>query len=251
MSIRTGPSTRIAGFLLFILLPISSAQAEEVLFTRGKQLYADEDYESASEVFEELVEKAPSLSDYHHWLGKAYGRVAERSNWFTAVRLAKRTQWSFEQAVELDPEDHDYHRQMGDLYNEEDPDAAEKWYRSALELEPNDVFALNNLGMVLERTGKTRQARTAYKAALLLDPTFEAAKTNVYDSIGPDIDFPRGMRRLFLGIVGFIALILGPAIGIGIAEAEVEAAGIIFGQQTLFEALHGEGDSAAGSDGIQ
>ena len=50
---------------------------------------------------------APSVSQHHHWLGKTYGRLAERAPWWRALGLAHKTRESLERAVALDGEDAD------------------------------------------------------------------------------------------------------------------------------------------------
>src|SRR5215472_1821896 len=52
-------------------------------------------------------EKAVSLdqnnSEYHLWLGRAYGDKADGTNFFAAAGLAKKVRTEFERAVALDP----------------------------------------------------------------------------------------------------------------------------------------------------
>jgi tetratricopeptide (TPR) repeat protein len=75
------------------------------LLEEGKRVYAQEDYKRAVEIFEQAVALAPGKSDYHLWLGLAYGRRAQNtSKWklFAALGLAGKTRERFERAVELD-----------------------------------------------------------------------------------------------------------------------------------------------------
>ena len=60
------------------------------------------EFEEAIPLFEALCAAEPRNAAYHHWLGKAYGRLAERSNWISAALLARKTLQQFERAVELD-----------------------------------------------------------------------------------------------------------------------------------------------------
>ncbi len=50
----------------------------------------------------DAISLSPNNSEYHHWLGRAYGSKAEHSNWFSSVNLAKKTHAEFQSAVELD-----------------------------------------------------------------------------------------------------------------------------------------------------
>ena len=92
--------------LLGMLLchPAASAWAAspEETFSEGVALYEAQKYEGAIVQFENVVALAPQSSEYHHWLGKSYGRVAEHAVWFRAFGLARRTRAEFETAVQLD-----------------------------------------------------------------------------------------------------------------------------------------------------
>ena len=61
--------------------------------------------------------------------------------------------------------------------------AAERAYRQALALEPNDVPALNNLGCALLAQKRKTEATLAFKSALLLDPTMSEAKGNTHETM--------------------------------------------------------------------
>ena len=52
---------------------------------------------------EKAVGQDSRNSDYYDWLGRAYGRLAERSSFLSALGYAKKTVRAFERAVELDP----------------------------------------------------------------------------------------------------------------------------------------------------
>lgn len=53
---------------------------------------------------EKAVKLDPQNGIYHLWLGRVYGEKAEHSNFFSAMRLAKRVAAEFQRAVELAPE---------------------------------------------------------------------------------------------------------------------------------------------------
>jgi hypothetical protein len=77
----------------------SAATASE-FFARGQQLYESRDFAAAA--FAEAARLTPGISRHHHWLGKSYGRLAERSPWLKALDYARKTRASLEQAVALD-----------------------------------------------------------------------------------------------------------------------------------------------------
>ena len=71
-------------------------------FSEGKSAYQAGDYEAAVGSFERAVEHRPEHAEYHRWLGRSYGRLAENSSWFRAIPLVKKTKHSLEKSVELD-----------------------------------------------------------------------------------------------------------------------------------------------------
>ena len=52
-------------------------------------------------------------------------------------------------------------------------------FEAALKRDPKSATAYNNLGVVHERRGEIPEALTAYKKAVLLDPTLTDARRNV------------------------------------------------------------------------
>ncbi len=95
----------IKWFSLIILLSLNCNGAEvDQFFESGLQAIKKDDYVTAVIEFEKAIEANPEKSEYHHWLGKAYGLQAKNASWFRALKWAKKTRISFEKAVELDPE---------------------------------------------------------------------------------------------------------------------------------------------------
>ncbi|MCI0356686.1 MAG: tetratricopeptide repeat protein [Acidobacteria bacterium] len=62
-----------------------------------------EKWEAAVEAAEKAAAFQPKNSDYHMWLGRAYGNKAEHCNPFCAAGLARKVRAEFERAVELNP----------------------------------------------------------------------------------------------------------------------------------------------------
>lgn len=87
---------------LALLLPVAHKDAPTLALI-GKSYFLKADFKKATDYFLKATQAAPSNSEYHHWLGKAYGRRAEMSSMLTAPSLASKSRHSFERAVELDP----------------------------------------------------------------------------------------------------------------------------------------------------
>jgi len=91
--------------ILILTLFVSAAFSEteiETSLEQGIAFFEKEDYYPAKDIFEKLVTFEPENSNFHHWLGKCYGRIAETASWLNAISMAKKTRNAFEKAVELD-----------------------------------------------------------------------------------------------------------------------------------------------------
>lgn len=82
----------------------------------GKNWFMLGDYTRATEFFEKAVSLAPANSDFELWLGRAWGRRAESSNWLMAGVDASRARQCFERAVALDPRNHEAKNDLFDFY---------------------------------------------------------------------------------------------------------------------------------------
>lgn len=69
----------------------------------GQCYYMLEDYKNAVTALERAVADDPANSVYQDWLGRAYGRRAEKAFALTAASYALKAREHFEQAVKLNP----------------------------------------------------------------------------------------------------------------------------------------------------
>ena len=76
-------------------------------FRAGVSQYEVDRFEAALPEFERAAALEPRNSEYQHWLGKCYGRLAQRANWLDAYLLARKTLEQFQLAVQLDPDNED------------------------------------------------------------------------------------------------------------------------------------------------
>lgn len=87
---------------LITLLVVLSIQADDRPSETGIAAYQDGNYKLAMQSFVRAIQADPQNSYLHHWLGKCYGRLAERGNWFKSMSYARKTLKQFRKAVELD-----------------------------------------------------------------------------------------------------------------------------------------------------
>ena len=78
--------------------------------------YAEDMPDPAIRECEAAVANAPTSSEYHMWLGRAYGQKAEHSGMFSGMSLAKKVHNAFERAVQLNPNNGEALSDLGEYY---------------------------------------------------------------------------------------------------------------------------------------
>ncbi len=226
--------------LLYTLLLLSlTASAAQDLLDRAKELYQRTDYKASLQVlatdpapsaathcligknhfmlgdwklatdsFEQAVTLTPANAEYALWLGRAYGRRAETSNWMMAGFHAAKTRQYLEKAVALSPH---YNEALNDLFayyleapgflgggldkaeaialriaerspaeyqfaeaqlaeKRKDYPAAEQHLHHAIEQAPREVGRVIDLATYLARRGRMEESDAAFAQAEKLAP---------------------------------------------------------------------------------
>ena len=107
--------------LLCLLLPsktVIATSETESLYQSGLELFNNAKFEDSIEKLENAVNIDPNTAKYHHILAKSYGRLAEESSWFKAIKLAKKTLFHLELAAELDNENTEILNDLMEYYLE-------------------------------------------------------------------------------------------------------------------------------------
>jgi Flp pilus assembly protein TadD len=86
---------------------------------------------------------------------------------------------TYRAAVAIDPAAVGAQVGIGRVLARSDPRAAEAVFQSALAREPDNVIALNNLGVVLDMQGRHGEAQTAYSRALTVAPASSDVQINL------------------------------------------------------------------------
>lgn len=81
-----------------------------------KSYYELGEFDAAIASGEKAVALQPDSSENHMWLGRSYGRKAERAGVFSAMSLAKKTRREFEAAVRLDPSNFEAQQDLIEYY---------------------------------------------------------------------------------------------------------------------------------------
>jgi tetratricopeptide (TPR) repeat protein len=80
-----------------------NSQDGEIHHLLCRSYYSIQRWDEAITNCESAVAFQPDNSDYHLWLGRAYGEKADSSNFVVAIELAKKVRDQFERAVQVDP----------------------------------------------------------------------------------------------------------------------------------------------------
>ena len=85
------------------VLKAIAAKDGSVYQLMGRDYLMSGDFKKATEALEKAVAADPNNSEYALWLGRAYGRRAETSNFLTAIGYGSKARQYFERAVQLNP----------------------------------------------------------------------------------------------------------------------------------------------------
>jgi len=91
---------------------VKSPNDASLHFLLGQCYYQLREFTRAVASFERSVQLVPGQSEYHDWLGKAYGRRAEQAMFLSAMGWARKTHKEFEVAVHLEPSNFEAHRDL-------------------------------------------------------------------------------------------------------------------------------------------
>ena len=149
---------------------------------RGVQLFIERRMDEAEAAFRQALLLTPEMPEPAFNLAKI---LLVRNQYSEAEKLlvkamAGRPNWA------------DIHYHLGFLYGAlRRLTEAETAYRRAVELDPNHVQALNNLGAgILNNQGRIEEARTVYRQVLALEPDKSNSRSNLLfnEQYAPDVN---------------------------------------------------------------
>lgn len=153
--------------IAIITLPEENAQRANdalKLFNRAVRSAQRGDYQRAIQQFRQVLSVLPGHVDARRNLAMAYEETGD----------IKRARNHVIEALKLNPNDAWSYVLLGNIYkrHEKDYDRAERLYRRALEIAPNDVTLLTNYGALMAEKGNTEQAEELFERAIAADPKY-------------------------------------------------------------------------------
>ncbi len=195
-------------FAVILLLAGSGVGAEQVddLLQQGRNAYFEGDYQQAENLFRELKDRGEYVWEANFYLGMIYLQQdqleeAEKymqqaydmapEDYFTLVNYARilYREGHLEQAGEMlnrVPEDkrtisESYYNTRGLLAMAgEKHEEAIDYFLQAVEINPENYYVLNNLGLALIRTGEFQEAKEYLEKAVEQDPQ----EAFIYNNLG-------------------------------------------------------------------
>src|SRR6266702_998950 len=137
------------------------------LADRAVKRASEGNYEKAIGIYKRVLELQPSFHSARRDLAMAYVEIGDVEN--ATNHLIE--------VLRLDPKDAWSWVVLGNLYIREkrDSDTGEKFLRKALEIAPNDAWALNSLAAIYHERGKTDEAIKLFEQAIAATPEFANA----------------------------------------------------------------------------
>jgi TolB-like protein/DNA-binding winged helix-turn-helix (wHTH) protein len=150
-------------------------------FNRYGRGYNAPELRKAIEYYEQATREDPNFAPAYVRIFQAYGRAAEFER---PTETMPREKATAEKALSLDSDLSDAHLALGDVKFTYDWDwvGAEKEFRRALELSPNNANAHEELGDFLEAMGRIDEGMIEQQRAQELDPQMDHISNGIYRS---------------------------------------------------------------------
>src|SRR3954466_10290811 len=136
----------------------------------NRAYFVIEKWDQAIKAGEKAVALAPTSSDYHMWLGRAYGSKAEHSGWVGGMSNAKKSRAEFEKAVELNSMNAEARTDLAEFYMEAPGmlgGGKDKALAQAEAMAAYDAASAHWVkGRLAEKNGQFDVAESEYKTAI-------------------------------------------------------------------------------------
>ena len=197
-TVPTSVSTSVDSGTVVPTVPVN------VSFAEAESVYKERRYADATAMFDSYVQRKPDNAYGHYMLGLSAWKAGEldraRSAFEKSLELDPKhvktllnlSRVLIEQgkpkdalthvtaAVQLDSMSGDVHRMMGRVRTElRQPNEAVESYRTALSMQPSDVWSMNNMALVLIQQGRFDEALPPLARAVQLDSSVAVFHNNL------------------------------------------------------------------------
>jgi tetratricopeptide (TPR) repeat protein len=166
----------------------ASAEAYE-LYTRGRYSWeqrTETGLKQAVGYFEQATQKDPQFALAYAALAECYGPLMHLS-FMSGIEALPKAEKAASKAVELDETMGEAHTALAAArMNEWDWPSAEREFKRAIELNPNDVTAYMWYGFYLEAMGRQQENVALHRRAVELDPSNLAANAGLGSALFSD-----------------------------------------------------------------
>ena len=158
------PKINIENDVVTIEIDTELIETQEQDYKKVVALCENGRYEDAKKILDELLEKSPHVSEYHRIFGQIYSDEGKQDDAIDCLIDALR--W--------DPKNNHAYILMGNIYakHKDDVTTAMKYFDRALEINPDDAIAMNNIGANLMQQGHTEKAEEYFHRAYKADPDY-------------------------------------------------------------------------------
>jgi tetratricopeptide (TPR) repeat protein len=159
---------------LSLLHSQSDANSAEAANLQCRVRLTLEQWDAAVNQCQQAVRLDPQNSEYHVWLGRAFGEKADRASFLSAYSLAKHVPAEFREAVRLDPRNAEALSDLGEFYEQAPPavgGGVDKAQAIATQLDSVDPARAHQLrGRIAEHDKDFDAAEHEYKQAIAASP---------------------------------------------------------------------------------
>lgn len=145
-------------------------------FYLGRILVDENNFDDATDFFEEAVDANDKIAEYHLWLGNAYATVAQSANMLKQGMLVPKMKSEWEKAVSIDPTLVDARRSLIQFYLQAPSimggsiDKAKEMAKEIIKLNPADGHI--QLGNIYLKENNPQAAEKEYNEAIKADPNY-------------------------------------------------------------------------------
>ena len=147
-------------------------------FTFGLSSYSENNYTKALSYFNESINRFPSDGKIDKYLGDVHFYMG---NCYYLNNDLAQAEKEYREAIKMNPDDIEAHNNLGGvLYDLKRYEEAEKECKEAIRINPNLAEAHNNLGILYEHFKRYKEAEKEYREVIRINPDY----ANVHNNLG-------------------------------------------------------------------